>query len=179
MRPLPRHLLLKGEAEQAVAAGDLRGGQRIDALAAKAQNGHADERGEELVEPQIAAVAAPAQKERRAVDGENLVAVAGFEHIGEAIRELGRSKGVILHQAVDLVDIRKDLTHTGVRAARREKCENALAIGMCFCSGDQGAALPFGLNSERTYAARGRDRTANLYTVLLEHCEKMRIKKSV
>ena len=51
MRPLPRHLLLKGETEQAVAAGDLRGGQRIDALAAKAQNGHADERGEELVEP--------------------------------------------------------------------------------------------------------------------------------
>ena len=143
---LPRNLPLQREIEQAVAAGDLRGGQRIDALAAKAQDGDADQRGEQLIQPQIAAVAALAQKQRRAVDGENLVAVAAFQQVGEAIRKLGRSEGVILHQTVDFVDVGENLAHTRIRAARGKKCENALAIGMCLCSGDQGAALPFVFN---------------------------------
>ena len=74
------------------------------------------------------------------------MAKISFEQVGKAVGQLGRSERVVFHQAVDFVDVGKDLAHARVRAARGKKCENALAIGMCLCSGDQGATLPFVFN---------------------------------
>ena len=156
---LLNRLFLEREEEQSVAAGKLRMGERIHALCAQPQNGDADQRREQLVKAHVAAVAAFAQEQGRAVNREDFVSVAAFELLDEAVGKLRRAEGILFHQAVDLVEIRKELADTGVRAVRGEQRENALAVAANFCFGNQGQTSPsFNLMGE--YERVGRNRTA-------------------
>ena len=137
-----RLLFLEREEEQTVAAGDLRMRERIHALCAQPQNGDADQRREQLVKAHVAAVAAFAQKQGRAVYRKDFVSVAAFELLDKAVGKLRRAEGLIFHQAFDFVEIRKELTDAGVRAVRGEQRENTFAVAANFCLSNQGQTSP-------------------------------------
>ena len=137
-----RLLFLEREEEQTVAAGDLRMRERIHALGAQPQDDDANQRGEQLIKAHIAAVAAFAQKQGIAVYRKDLVSVAAFELLDKAVGNLRCSEGIIFHQAVDLVEIRKELTDAGVRAVRGEQRENTFAVAANFGLSNQGQTSP-------------------------------------
>ena len=149
-----RFLFLEREEEQTVAAGDLRMRERIHALGAQPQDGDTNQRREQLVKAHIAAVAAFAQEQGRAVYRKDFVSVAAFELFDESVGKLRCAEGIIFHQAVDFVEIRKELTDAGVRAVRGEQRENTFAVAANFGLSNQGQTSP-SFNLMREYERVG------------------------